>query len=91
MSKTKLQYQNQCQNQYHRNQNHIKTKIRNQNHVKTKIQNQFWFWCMPKLDQVLKHLTIGGKTMSAYDYVVRSETEFFRVNVYNSFVFISDV
>jgi len=44
-----------------------------------------------ELDQVLKNLTVGGKTMSAYDYIVRSQTEFFRVNTYNSFVFISDV
>lgn len=29
-----------------------------------------------ELDRVLKHLMIGGKFVSAYDYVVRSETEF---------------
>ena len=30
-----------------------------------------------ELDRVLKHLTISGKSISAHDYVVRSETEFF--------------
>ena len=29
-----------------------------------------------ELNRVLKHLTIGGKSISAYDYIVRSETEF---------------
>ncbi len=28
-----------------------------------------------ELDRVIKHLSIGGKCISAYDYVVRSETE----------------
>lgn len=29
-----------------------------------------------ELDRVLKHLTIGAKVISAYDYVVRYKTEF---------------
>ncbi len=29
-----------------------------------------------ELDRVLKHLTVGGKSISAYDYVVRCGTEF---------------
>ncbi len=32
-----------------------------------------------QLDQVLKRLIIGGKTISAYDYVVRCETAFFSI------------
>ena len=44
-----------------------------------------------ELDDVLKHLTIGGKTMSAYDYIVRSEAEFSRAYCNNSLVFIADI
>ena len=29
--------------------------------------------CIDELDRVLKHVTIGGQTISAYDYMVRSE------------------
>ena len=29
--------------------------------------------CLDELDRLLKHVTIGGQTISAYDYVVRSE------------------
>jgi len=32
-----------------------------------------------KLDQVLKHLTIGGKTISASDYIVRCKTTCFSI------------
>jgi hypothetical protein len=43
------------------------------------------------LDWVLKHLTIGGKSMSAYDYTVRFETTFLIAYSDNSLLFISDI
>jgi hypothetical protein len=43
-----------------------------------------------ELDRILKHVTIGGKTMSAHDYIVRSRTEFLQAHCYN-IVCISDI
>jgi hypothetical protein len=44
-----------------------------------------------ELDRVLKYLTIGGKSMSAYDYTVRLETDFLITYSDNSLLSISDI